>query len=155
MLKTLCQIFKDNGLTPIILKGYELSLNYPRPSHRGAGDIDLFLVDKDGKPAAEEGVEIVEKVLGIKTKKVPHDYGFEFKGLEVELHYDATNAYWESETETYIVERLREMLVEECTPCPEIDGALLPSANFNAVYLMRHSFGHFYTATGNMWQYVD
>lgn len=155
VLKTLCQIFKDNGLTPIILKGYGLSLNYPRPSHRGAGDIDIFLIDKDGRPAAERGVEIVEKTLGIKTKKVPHDYEFEFKGLEVELHYDLTNAYWERESESYIVGRLTELLLEDCTPCPGIEGVLLPSATCNSVFLIRHMYGHFYTASGNFRQYLD
>lgn len=154
-LKTLCQLFKDNGLTPILLKGYGLSLNYPKPSHRGAGDIDLFLMDKDGRLATEQGVALMARLLGIKAHKEQHHYAFAFLGLSVELHYDVTDVLWNSESETYMVERLREMVLEGCTPCPGIESALLPSAMFNAVFLMRHSFGHCTTASCKMRQYVD
>lgn len=42
VLTALCQIFSVNGLKTVILKGYGLSLNYPIPSHRGAGGILIF-----------------------------------------------------------------------------------------------------------------
>lgn len=155
VLGSLCRIFVDNGLTPIILKGYGLGFNYPRASHRGAGDIDIFLIDSEGRPATEKGVGIVENQLNIKTKKVPHDYEFDYKGIGVELHYDTTNAYWNTASEKYIVGRLTELLLGGCTPCPDIDGALLPGATFNALYLVRHTFGHFYTSSGNFRQYTD
>ena len=155
VLSTLCQIFSANGLKPVILKGYGLSRNYPVPSHRGAGDIDIFVLDENNKLATERALDIIENQLKIQTKKVPHDYEFTFKGLEVELHYDATNAYFGTKQERYITARLTEMLPQGITPCPEIPGAYLPSADFNALYLIRHSFGHFYTASGNLRQCVD
>lgn len=155
VLSTLCQIFSANGLKPVILKGYGLSRNYPVPSHRGAGDIDIFVIDQNGRLATERALDIIENQLKIQTKKVPHDYEFTFKGLEVELHYDATNPYFGTKQERYITSRLTEMLPQGIIPCPEIPGAYLPSADFNALYLIRHSFGHFYTASGNLRQCVD
>ena len=155
VLSTLCHIISANGLKPVILKGYGLSKNYPIPSHRGAGDIDLFVIDQDGKPAVEKALDIVENQLGLKTKKVPHDYEFTFKGIEVELHYDATNVYFDTKQEEYITSRLTEMLPQGIIPCRGILGAYLPGADFNALYLIRHSFGHFYTASGSLRQCID
>lgn len=155
VLSTLCQIFSANGLKPVILKGYGLSRDYPVPSHRGAGDIDIFVVDENNKLATERALDIIENQLKIQTKKVPHDYEFTFKGLEVELHYDATNPYFGTKQEHYITARLTEMLPQGIIPCPGIPGAYLPSADFNALYLIRHSFGHFYSASGNLRQCID
>ena len=155
VLATLCQIFSANGLKTIILKGYGLSKNYPVPSHRGAGDIDLFVLDENNNLATEKALDIIENQLKIQTKKVPHDYEFTFKGLEVELHYDATNAYFDTKEEKYITKRLTEMMPMDITPCPGIPGAWLSGAAFNVLYLIRHCFGHFYTASGNLRQYVD
>lgn len=155
VLATLCQIFVSNGLKPIILKGYGLSLNYPVPSHRGVGDIDVFVVDENNQPAVERALNIIENQLKIKAHKVPHDYEFSFKDITVELHYDATNAYFDTPQEKYITSRLTEMLPQGIIPCPGIAGAYLPSVDFNTLYLIRHCFGHFYTASGNLRQYVD
>lgn len=155
VLTTLCQIFVANGLKPVILKGYGLGLNYPIPSHRGAGDIDIFVLDENGKLATEKALDIIENQLKIKAKKVPHDYEFTFKDMKVELHYDATNAYWDTEAEHYIVGKLTELLLKDCILCPDIGEVYLPSATFNATYLIRHMFGHFFTSSGNLRQYTD
>lgn len=155
ILATLCQIFVANGLKPVILKGYGLGLNYPIPSHRGAGDIDLFVLDENNNLATERALDIIENQLKIKIQKVPHDYEFTFKDIEVELHYDATNAYFDTKEEKYITKRLTEMMPMDITPCPGIPGAWLSGAAFNVLYLIRHCFGHFYTASGNFRQYVD
>lgn len=138
VLKTLCQIFKDNGLTPIILKGYGLSLNYPIPSHRGAGDIDLFLVDKDGRPAAKEGNRIVERVLGFRVEEEDdshHSY-FEFRGIRVENHYTLVGGLLDKNQES---RQLDAMLARDV-----VNGDVLnfPSNNFNSIYLLLHLYKH-------------
>lgn len=71
VLATLCQIFSTNGLEPVILKGYGLSSDYPVPSHRGAGDIDIFALDENNKLATERALDIIENQLKIQTKKSP------------------------------------------------------------------------------------
>jgi len=143
VLKTLCQIFIDNGLTPIILKGYGLSLNYPRPSHRGAGDIDLFLVDGDGRPAAEEGDRVVETVLGIKPKADPssHHSHYEFKGISVENHYELSEWILGSKLVREFLKETKEMLC--ATKCNNTYGLNVPDATFNAIFLMWHLRKHF------------
>jgi len=155
VLNTLCQIFISNGLTPIILKGYGLSLDYPIPSHRGAGDIDVFLIDKNGKPAAEQGDRIANELLGAEIERECHHSHFDFKGVLVENHYEMTDPYFDFECEKTFVERLTEMISEQPIPCPGIDGAMLPSINFNAVYLMRHIQGHFYSGSTTLRQLTD
>lgn len=155
VIQTLCQLFAAQDLKTIILKGIGLSENYPIPSHRGAGDIDLFILDDNNYPAAEKAVEIVERQLNIKTTKFPHDYEFKFKGIEVELHYDTTNAFFNTSQERYVVNMLSELLMQDLIPCQDIENAYLPSATFNALYLIRHTFGHFYTVSCNLRQYTD
>jgi len=151
VLKTLCQIFKDNGLTPIILKGYGLSLNYPRPSHRGAGDIDVFLVDEDGRPAAEEGNRIVERVLGCRVEQEDnlHHSRFEFKGLQVENHYTLVGEKLDEHKES---EQLDGMLAGEIV---SKDGLTVPTETFNAVYLLLHLYKHCYNGQSSLRQITD
>lgn len=155
VLSTLCQIFHLNALKTIVLKGYGLSLDYPIPSHRGAGDIDIFVVNENNQPAFEHALAIIEQQLGIKTKKDGHDYCFSFKGILVELHYDITNIFFNTNNEKYITQRLMELLPLDLIPYGKIPGLFFPGANFNALYLTRHSFGHFFSASTTMRQFVD
>jgi len=157
VLKTLCQIFKDNGLTPIILKGYGLSLNYPRPSHRGAGDIDVFLVDKDGKPAAEEGDRIAQEVLQLEVVRHgnEHHSSFTFKGILVENHHELRGQFLKTKAEEEYLQTLKRMVMEDTIPAKDIPGAYYPSATFNALFLMRHTIGNLHHGLLNLRQLTD
>jgi len=142
VLNTLCQIFVNFGLTPIILKGYGLSLNYPVPGHRGAGDIDIFLVDREGRPAAGEGNRIAKEVLGLEVELEDdeHHSHFTFKGILVENHYDLLGAKRGGEREIEFGRMLSEML---STQGRGHTGPVMPSPTFNALFLLRHMFSHF------------
>lgn len=45
VIRSLSDFYNKHGIKPVLMKGYGLSLNYPRPNHRPSGDIDLFLSD--------------------------------------------------------------------------------------------------------------
>ena len=78
VLRKLSDYFHKNDITPILLKGYSLSLNYPVPNHRPSGDIDLFL--SDGRRADE-----LIKALGIEVKQNEEKHStFSFNGIHVE-----------------------------------------------------------------------
>lgn len=95
VINTLCQVFHLHGLKLIILKGYGLSFNYPIPSHRGAGDIDIFLIDDNGHPATERGNQIVKEFLRLEVTKEndEHHSTFTFKNITVENHYELLKEY--------------------------------------------------------------
>lgn len=61
-IRSLSDFYNKHGIKPVLMKGYGLSLNYPRPNHRPSGDIDLFLSD------GERGDELI-KGLGVEVKQ--------------------------------------------------------------------------------------
>jgi len=154
VLKTLCQIFMDNGLTPIILKGYGLSLNYPRPSHRGAGDIDIFLIDKDGKPAAEEGDRIAREVLGVEVikKKGVHHSQFSFKGITVENHYEIVGANCGRKREFEFKKYIKEEIIKRTQ---YVEGIRTTTPIFDAIFLVQHKFSHSFCGMLKLRQFFD
>lgn len=157
VLKLLCQIFTANGLTPIILKGYGLSQNYPNPSHRGAGDIDIFLIDKEGNPAADKGDEIARNILNLQVTRIDkeHHSSFNFKGILIENHYELRGGFFKTDAEKRFLETLKGLVKQDLIPIPEIEGAFYPSGTFNAVFLMRHMIGNLHHGLLNLRQITD
>lgn len=141
VLSILCQIFAANGLKPVILKGYGLSLDYPIPIHRGAGDIDIYLIDKDGKPAAECGDELMQKLFGISREqdKIDLHSQFIFKGISIENHYALVGRTWSYSNRNNLASFFERTIIKDII---EKDGFYLPSALFNATFLLKHMFVH-------------
>lgn len=157
VLKTLCQLFAANGLKTIILKGYGLSLNYPIPSHRGAGDIDIYLVDENNNQASEVGDRIITDAFGIAVEmdKIEHHTHFTFKGIVVENHYNLSVAQYKSESVNLLNSKLKSENVKNLIPITQINGAFIPSPDFNAMYLMRHICAHFHGFKNDLRQLCD
>ena len=154
---TLCQIFQSEGLKPIILKGLGLNLNYPIPSHRGVGDIDIFLIDTDGKCAAKKANEIVKKRLNtpIRHEDSLHHSVFDFKGIRVENHYVLVSHSFSSDEDEYLRRMLERILINESYKYDEKSSIYLPSVNFNAIALIQHMYAHYYNDKMNLRQICD
>ena len=45
-IRKLGAFYLEHGIKMMVLKGYGLSLNYPIPSHRPCGDIDIYLFEE-------------------------------------------------------------------------------------------------------------
>ena len=157
VLSTLCQIFSANGIRTIILKGYGLSLNYPVPCHRRSGDIDIFLIDKDGKPAAERGDEIIRQFLNLNVTRNngTHHSAVSFKGIAVENHYELRGPFLKTDAEKIFYGRLKELVMKDIVPIEYVAGAYSPSPTFNALYLMRHMIGNLSNRSINFRQMMD
>lgn len=130
------RIFADNGIRMMLLKGIGMSLYYPNPSHRQFGDIDIYLFDK-----FDEGNEVIRR-LGIKVDgSYYRHYEFPFKKFNVEnhryfveTHINRTNGYIEQELEKTL---------DNVRNNSELENIVLPSADFNALFLARHASWHF------------
>ena len=147
VLRKLSDYFNKNGITPILLKGYSLSLNYPVPNHRPSGDIDLFL--SDGRRADE-----LIKALGIEVKQNEEKHStFRFHGIHVENH--ATVICELEHKSLSDIERFLENELKEHSVFDDVSGCFLPSALFNAVYLPLHLGGHFVYGGANLRQILD
>ena len=64
VIERLAEIYNEEGLQILLLKGYGLSMNYPNPRHRICGDIDIYMFGDGGKAD-----KIIEKRFGIKSKQ--------------------------------------------------------------------------------------
>ena len=147
----LAGFYASQGIKMMLLKGYGLSLDYPVPQHRPCGDIDIWLYDKykdaDAALTREKGIKI--------DNEHHHHTVFTFEGELVENHYDFINIH--SHPSNKLIERkLREYAFSGETPV-EVDGnvVFLPSANFNALFLLRHAASHFAAAEMNLRQLLD
>ncbi len=138
-LGELAAFYNEEGFPVMILKGYGLSLDYPVPRHRPTGDIDIYLFGR-----WKEADRMLSHRTGIRIDTSKHHHStFSFGGRLVENHFDLLNIYARPSNR-----RLEPLLKELAARAPaewKISAAriLLPGADFNALFLLRHAAGHF------------
>ena len=151
----LADFYHRHNIQMMLLKGYGLSLNYPIPEHRPAGDIDIFLLKKTelehggsfllgGSVVAKDADLLLNKQLdiGVEKSKFEHHSHFTFSNLLVENHYEIGNTYSHRKEEVMLEEQL-ELLIKEKYVVEDNTNIYLPSANFNAVFLMKNLYSHY------------
>ena len=120
----------------LLLKGYGLSLFWPKPDSRPIGDIDIYTFGK-----WEETDKLICQKLGIKSNTSHHKHSeLHYKGKAIENHYEFLNVHAHRSTA-----EIEDILHEELNAYPdkEIPNLYYPSCRFNALYLLRHSGEHF------------
>lgn len=147
----LARFYAQHGIRMMVLKGYGLSLDWPMPSHRPVGDLDIYNFGK-----WQEADALVAGLSGVKVDEGhEHHTVFTFKGVPVENHYDFINT--KAHRDAPMIEERLKQLAETGGRGVEVQGATicLPSANFNAVFLMRHMGQHFAGEHLNLRQVLD
>lgn len=156
----LAQIYHDRGIKTIVLKGFAISGYYSVPEHRECGDLDCFLVRTDDSqqqgcepPINAEGRPVPCYVEGNRAAKeagADVEIGFykhshiNYKGLMVENHQFCTAVRGYRDRKA-LERHLQALLVAE--PLTSVGDSHLcrPCADFNALFITAHSFGHFLT----------
>lgn len=142
-LSKLAAFYSRNGFEMMILKGYGLSLSYPIPEHRPCGDIDIWLYGRQ-----QEADELLHKMHGVEISEDKHHHTtFNVNGILVENHCHFLNIHtYNSNAEFEQI--LQNYVASESGQEVDINGSkiILPSPNFNALFLLRHMSGHFVTA---------
>ena len=137
-ISDLARLYDSSGIRMMILKGYGLSLDWPVPNHRSVGDLDIYNFGK-----WQEADDLAAKRCGIKID-VSHEHHtvFRLDGVTVENHYDFINT--KAHRDARRIEKRLKQLAENCNEI-KVNGkkVYLPSANFNAIFLMRHMAQHF------------
>lgn len=149
-LAKLAKLFADSGLQMMVLKGYGLSLNYPIPSHRPTGDIDVYLFGE-----AERGSKVLKEQAGVESHPAEHHHTvFDFEQYVVENHVTILNI--RKHPSSQYLEKLLEELAKEAT-MHELSGVPLyiPSAKFNSVHLLRHMASDFATISTSLRHVLD
>lgn len=150
-MANLAQLYATKDLRMMVLKGYGLSLDWPVPNHRSVGDLDIYNFGK-----WKEADDLVTKEHGIKVDEGhEHHTIFNFNGVPVENHYDFINT--KAHRDAPKIETQLKMLAERESREIEVQGAkiYLPSADFNAIFLMRHMGQHFAGEHLNLRQVLD
>ena len=138
-ISDLARLYSSNGIRMMVLKGYGLSLDWPVPNHRPTGDLDIYNFGK-----WQDSDTVVAEQYGIKVDdRHEHHTVFRFDEVTVENHYDFINTKAHRDAER-IETRLKQLAEKDYNEI-EVNGArvYLPSANFNAIFLMRHMAQHF------------
>lgn len=135
----------EKGLQTLVLKGIAISTYYPNPLHREFGDLDCYLFEhtpngikwencyEKGNIAAEKGY------YKVKRGYYKHSH-IVFKGMEIENHQFSLSI--KDGKETKELERHLRNLVN-LSHRFEGSKLILPSADFNALFLTAHSMSHF------------
>ena len=152
VIEKLATFFAGHNIKLMILKGYGLSLNYPMPEHRPCSDVDIWLFEEvqqaDGsivKQSAQQRADsLLREHLNIKIDEDKHHHTvFYVDGVMVENHYDFLNIH------AHLSNRKIEACLQQFTQQPmqqiEVEGTTvyLPSADFHALFMLRHSASHF------------
>lgn len=145
------RLYATQSIRMLVLKGYGLSLDWPVPNHRPVGDLDIYNFGK-----WHEADSLIAKTCGVKIDEGhEHHTVFNFNGVSVENHYDFINTKAHRDAPA-IEERLKQ-LAEKGNKEMEVHGVkiYLPSADFNAIFLMRHMGQHFAGEHLNLRQVLD
>ena len=150
-IESLAAFYNQHGFKMMVLKGYGLSLNYPKPNHRPCGDIDIWLFGQQ-----KEADALLAKEFGIKIDNAHHHHTiFMWKGFSVENHYDFLNVHHHKSNVE--MEKILKDLGQDDSHYVELEGekVYLPSPNLHALFMLRHAMSNFASTGFNLRQLLD
>lgn len=132
------------GLDGCILKGQGIATLYPYPLLRQSGDIDVWtktrvvnFADNINRGAKE----IIKRLEAVKEGEIGrilyHHVHWNFDDVEVEVHYRP-----QAFNNPFVNKRFQMWCETEWNNRVECDGYYVPSADFNAVFLLAHLYHH-------------
>lgn len=126
-------------------------MNWPKPEHRPCGDIDIWLF---GQQKGADATLEREKGLAI-DKSNHHHTVFYWRDFMVENHYDFFNVH-QNKTNAKLEKVLKE-LGKDDSHSVELYGekVYLPSANLQALFLLKHTMLHFVLGEFSLRQLLD
>lgn len=139
VIKTIASLMAENKIPLMVIKGYGVSLYYPQPNHRSFSDIDTYHFGQ-----LEAADKVLKERLGVDIDvDVHHHTTCVYKGVLIENHYDFINVTQHRSCARY--EKILKAEAAKETRLHRIDEQeiMLPSAMFNALFLMRHMALHY------------
>ena len=120
----------------VVLKGLAFAQYYKNPLHRECGDLDCYMMGK------KEAGDLAALELGGTMEEAGYKHShLLFKGLTIENHRFFTD-FDNTPTGMLTEQVLGELIQEEQTYLGD-SKLICPSANFNALFLLKHTQGHF------------
>lgn len=141
----------QHNIKMMVVKGYGLSLCFPRADHRPCGDIDVWFFTEhaeDGRTvrssAQQKADELLREHFNIKINEDEHHHTvFYVDGVMIENHYDFINIH--AHRSNRIIEQKLKGLVQTTLESVQVGQGVVyfPSADFHSLFLLRHSAAHF------------
>ena len=135
----LVDVYANEGIKTVVLKGIALAELYPKSNHRPCGDLDCFLMGEFVK-----GNTIAHNLgAHVDLNHYKHSHIL-YKGFEIENHQFCT-AIRGSKKAKKFESYLQHLLMDEELISINKGNLLAPCPLFNALFLTIHSWNHFLT----------
>ncbi len=132
----IARLLAAENIPALQFKGASLARFYPTPSHRESGDIDLYLF---GHAARAEQLLLQ---AGATKYEMSHERHLivVYKGVPIELHHHFID---EDKSESRELEQNLQEFAQGIYGEPPAGKFLLPPPDFDALFVMIHTMGHF------------
>lgn len=141
----LADLWADGGIQTIVMKGLAIGTYYPIPAHRECGDLDCFLTT-GAMPISSDGYERGNQLCEQIGAKVERDYyknsHIRYRGLMVENHCFFLPVRGSRDMKA-LERHLRDVALRCKTDVVPDTKLIVPSADFNALFLAMHALNHF------------
>lgn len=141
----LAEMFAEQGIKTIVMKGLAMGTYFPRPAHRECGDLDCFLMKNGGLPASdgyELGNQICEQIGAKVSRNYYKDSTIKYRGLLVENHRFFLPIRGSRKIKA-LERHLEAIALRGKTAFVPDTKLLVPSPDFNALFLTMHGLNHF------------
>lgn len=148
---SLAGFYNQQGFKMMVIKGLACSLDWPKPSHRPCGDIDIWQFGQQ-----KEADAALTAMKGVKVDSTHHHHTvFTWQSFMVENHYDFINVH-HHKSNTAFEEILKKEGADD-SHFIEICGekVYLPSPNLHALFLLKHTMLHFASEGITLRQLLD
>ncbi len=143
----LSSFLRQHGIEGVVLKGQGVARYYRVPQMRQSGDIDFYV----GKEHYEKAAELCREYLsddknGIEECHADEQhFGFDMGGIRIELHRLASKMFspvLNRRFQAWVIDQL-EHSSERRTVILGDTEVLLPSYDFDAIYIFYHAWRHY------------
>ncbi len=141
----LANLWAENGLQTIVMKGLAIGTYYPNPVHRECGDLDCFLTTGAtpiGSDGYELGNQLCEQIGAKVSRNYYKDSTIKYRGLLVENHQFFLPVRGNRNVKA-LERHLRDVALCGRTSFVPDTKLIVPSADFNALFLTMHGLNHF------------
>lgn len=147
-----CKNFKDAGFRNCILKGQGNALLYPNPYMRTSGDIDIYL-----NSGRKRIMEYVDKVCPNQVMRY-HHVDFPVMKTPIEVHFTPSYMFFPVHNRR-MQKWFKEVMDLQCSNVVTLpDGygeIIVPTMNFNVIYILSHLYRHVFTEGIGLRQLID
>ena len=149
---------RNDGLSPVLLKGQSFAANYPCPLHRQCGDIDVYFKRREDCRMAVEWASAMDRAAAesAENRRDYKHFAFSLNGNEVELHY--LMCVFENRRLQQRLQTIIDRELDDNSPYyVEIDGERIETVppTLSVLHQLMHISRHLLEAGGGLRQICD